>query len=89
MYKVFKYKIQIKDYFSLVLPQNAKILSVQVQYGKAQIWALVNPHNTVETRNFRLIDTGEQIEDSLERLDYIGTFQLDDEEYVGHLFEIR
>jgi hypothetical protein len=89
MHKVFKYKIKIKDYFSLVFPQGARILSVQVQYGKPQLWALVNPHNTVETRNFLLIDTGEQIENNLERLDYIGTFQLDDGEYVGHLFEIR
>lgn len=43
MLQVFKYPILVVDYFSLKLPQGAKILSVQEQYDEPQVWALVDP----------------------------------------------
>lgn len=89
MQNVFKYTIPVEDYFSLDLPEGAKILTVQEQHGGAQIWVLVNPNNPSEPRNFRLAGTGHSIKESLGTLDYIGTFQLADGSFIGHLFEIE
>jgi len=79
----------MEDYFSLKLPKGAKILTVQVQRDKPQLWALVNPKSPAETRNFRLVGTGHLIKESEENLNYIGTFQLFNGDFIGHLFEIR
>jgi hypothetical protein len=89
MLKVFKYVVPLEDYFSLVLPRGAKILSVLAQGGKAQMWAMVNPANKTEKRNFRLADTGQQINEDIDNLDFIGTFHVVTGNYVGHLFEIK
>ncbi len=89
MQNVFKYTIPVEDYFSLDLPKGAKILTVQEQHGEAQVWALVNPDNPTETRNFRLAGTGHPIEENPDTLDYIGTFQLAGGSFIGHVFEIK
>ena len=79
----------MEDYFSLNLPEGAKILTVQEQHGGAQVWALVNPDNPTETRNFRLAGTGHPIKESPDTLNYIGTFQLAGGNFIGHVFEIK
>ncbi len=89
MQNVFKYTIPMEDYFSLDLPEGAKILTVQEQHGGAQIWALVNPDNPTETRNFRLAGTGHPIKESPDTLNYVGTFQLAGGSFIGHVFEIK
>ena len=89
MQNVFKYTIPVEDYFSLDLPEGAKILTVQEQNGGAQVWALVNSDNPTETRNFRLAGTGHPIKESPDVLDYIGTFQLAGGSFIGHVFEIK
>ncbi|MBU2634917.1 hypothetical protein KJ841_00375 [Patescibacteria group bacterium] len=78
-----------EDYFSLDLPEGAKILTVQEQHGEPQIWALVNPGSPTETRNFRLAGTGHPIKGDKELLNYVGTFQLAGGSFIGHLFELR
>lgn len=54
MQRVFKYAIQMEDYFSLNLPKGAKILTVQEQRGELQMWVLVKEGVSSETRKFRL-----------------------------------
>ena len=86
---VYKYTVPMEDYFSLDLPKGAKILTVQEQHGKPQLWALVKQGERNEKRNFRLADTGQPIEESPETLNYIGTFQLTGGSFIGHVFEIK
>lgn len=88
MNKVFKYPVPVEDRFSLDLPQGARILTVQEQNSKPQIWAIVNPENPTEIRNFRLAGAGHPIEENEKNLSYIGTFQLYNGNFIGHLFEI-
>ena len=89
MKTIYKYTIPVEDNFSLELPKGAEILTVQEQHGSPQIWALVNPDTSfTETRNFRLAGTGHLIEEK-EGLEYIGTFQLSDGAFIGHLFEMK
>jgi len=89
MLMIYKYTVPVMDYFSLDLPRGAKILTVQEQYDKPQIWALVNPEGLVETRNFRLAGTGHPIKETEKILNFVGTFQLRRGSFIGHLFEIK
>lgn len=86
MNTVWKYDVVIDDNFSLSLPKNAKILSVQMQNGNAQMWCLVDDSEKVSlTRYFRLAGTGHPIQEN--RLKFVGTFQ-PNSYLVFHLFEI-
>lgn len=89
MQSVYKYTIPMEDYFSLDLPKEAKILTVQEQHGKPQLWALVKQDEPNKKRSFRLVGTGHPIEESPETLNYIGTFQLAGGGFIGHVFEIK
>jgi len=89
MLSVFKYPVSTAGYFDLGLPDGAEILTVQVQHNEPKIWALVKPDNPTERRRFLSAATGAGLSESKENLVYIGTFQLDDGAYVGHLFEIK
>jgi len=86
MRTVWKYQIPIKDYFELELPQGAKILTIQVQYGEPQLWALVDPTAQLEFRLFRLSGTGHPITNR--NLDYIETVQQLEGQFIWHIFEI-
>ena len=71
------------------MPKGAQILTVQAQHDIPCIWALVEPKAGLaeeETRKFRMFGTGHEIHDHSE-LFYIGTFQLNDGAFIGHLFE--
>lgn len=43
--KIYKYEIEIKDRFQLILPEKSRILSVQLRYDVPMLWALVDPDN--------------------------------------------
>lgn len=69
------------------LPTGCKILSVQTQNNKPQIWVLFDPTvKTKVTRKYQAFPTGSPIEEEL--VGFIGTFQLDDGIFVYHLFEV-
>lgn len=88
MLTVYKYDVPNESHFSLVLPLGAKILTVQTQDDKPQIWALVNSENPVKTHNFLLVTTGDLIKEDRNLLNYIGTFQQRGGSFIGHLFEL-
>jgi hypothetical protein len=71
---------------AISLPHGAEILTVQVQNGEPVICFLCDPDAIHEQRWFRLYATGQPSSTfDLER--YIGTFQLNEEGLVFHLFE--
>jgi hypothetical protein len=72
------------DVFSIEMPSGAEILTIQVQQGHPQMWALVTPGVHVISRIFRIAGTGHPIDDGL--IGYIGTFQWGS--LVFHIFEI-
>jgi hypothetical protein len=76
--------------FSLQMPKGAQILSLQVDQknNHPTIWALVDPNADVEERYFELFGTGTEVyEDMGIERKYIGTYQYQRGEFVGHLFE--
>jgi len=81
---IWKYTLECIDEQTLLLPKNAKILTVQIQNGKLQLWALLNPKAAIETRYIYIFGTGYDIPDHI-RLKYISTVQIGI--FVWHIFE--
>lgn len=85
---VFKYPLTVTDVATVRLPRNAEILCVQAQHDQPCLWAAVNPNEVAtEDRKIRLAGTGHNLGDP-ENLRYLGTFQVLDGTFVGHVFEI-
>ncbi len=85
MRTIYKYPALLEDYFEVTMPVGARILTVQIQYGEPQMWALVNPSFQNKIYRFRLVGTGHPIQDN-EELSYIDTFQMMNGGLVLHLF---
>lgn len=79
-----------KESFTLGMPKGAEILTVQIDQKNNQptIWVLVDPNAELETRYFELYGTGSSLygDMGIERK-YIGTYQYQRGEFVGHIFE--
>ena len=84
---IWKFEIEVDDKIKIEMPKNSEILCVQVQNGKPCIWAKVIKENSKEIRFFTVFGTGHEIKEH--NLNYIGTFQLFEGRFVGHLFEIK
>ena len=87
MMSVWKYAIPqpLMDRFTVVMPEGAKVLCIQLQYGRPCLWALVDAAAKVEERRFYIVVTGHDA-DGVENMTYIGTFQTA-EDLVLHVFE--
>lgn len=85
--KIFKYPVHITDLQTIEMHKGAEILCFQVQetiHGNfPTLWAIVDPDAPKETRSFRVIGTGNPIENDMR--EYIGTVQMPP--FVWHLFE--
>ena len=84
---IWKFDFEVTDYIEIEMPKDAKILSVQIQHEKPCIWAGVIAGNDTEKRKFRIFGTGHPIAMNANGLKFIGTFQLMNGNFVGHLFE--
>lgn len=85
MKTIWKYRVSLShSQFSIEMPKGARLLSVQVQGGHPQLWALVDSEVEQESRQFLMAGTGHQGPGS--GWDHVGTFQLFKGGFVGHLF---
>ena len=73
------------------MPLYAEVLTVQAQFNEPMMWAVVNPEQVKEVRYFELFGTGHPMPelDATKERKYINTFQVDDGNYVFHLFELK
>ena len=86
MIKIFKYPLSLESKFTLDLPKESKILSVQVQNLVPVLWAFVDTDiHEKEPKIFRCYYTGENIPDS-DSLIYLDTMQLMGGTLVAHIF---
>ena len=90
MKAIWKFETPFDEIFKIEMPKNAEILCVQ-QDKKTFIpciWAMVETENEKEERFFELFGTGTAIyEDMGIGRKYLGTYQYQKGEFVGHLFE--
>ena len=86
--KIYKYPIPITDKFTIEMPLDAKILSLQLQHDMPMIWAAVWENSSLEKRKFSICGTGHDI-DMDDVKSFIGTFQQYNGQFVWHLFEMK
>lgn len=79
--KVFKYPYTGAPQ---ALPQGARFLHAGNQDGAAFMWFQVDPNATREERTFRIVGTGQDVEEEWEHLT-----TWFDAPFVWHLYEIR
>lgn len=84
MKTIFKYDIPDTHEFTLMMPEGAVLLKVELQFGHPKLWALVSPSAEVPVK-FIIYGTGQIIE--REHLRYIATFLVNHGEFVWHLFQ--
>ena len=82
---VYKYKLPIKDRFSLEMPRGASLLEAFEQNREPFLWAMVDKDEEAVLYDFRLADTGEEIETPLE-WKHISTFDILNGAEIYHLF---
>ena len=89
MKRIFKYTLQTKDSFELLLPKGLRILKLGMSKGNPCVWALINPNEFIhEIHRFRIFGTGHEISDEeFARLTYIDTYF--EGSFVWHLFEVK
>lgn len=88
---VWKFAFDVQDDIEILMPVGARVLTVQVQGGRPCVWVLVDPSEEKRSkRQFRVAGTGHvlQTEAKMDQLKYVGTFQLLDGKFIGHLFEV-
>lgn len=92
MKTIYKYKISITDFQDYSMSADAEILSVHKQRGEIQMWAIADPSKDQVKRTFKLFTTGEpfrELDNWNWKLDFIGTFMIQDDDLVFHLFEVK
>lgn len=83
MKTIHKYPIAVTDRVTIDMPQGAKVLSVQLQHERVQVWALGDPAQPYVARRFRVYGTGHAVD---EEGTFIGTVQVTG--LVFHVFEV-
>lgn len=85
---IFKHRIQVSgcelEEFTLELPFGARVLHVGLQREIPCMWILQDTDTVRVMRKFVIVGTGVPITDSW---NYVGTFNLDQPGFVGHVFE--
>ena len=86
--RIFKYTLAVEHSQVVNLPKDAQILCVQAQHGLPQLWALVDDRPGVieVAREFITLTTGGLV-GTAEIGRHLGTYQLDNGAFVGHVFE--
>ncbi len=87
MKTIWKYTLEIIVDQVLELPYKSEILTVQMQHGSPQLWAIVTPELPKEKRHIRIHGTGHQMS-SVDNLKYISTFQMENGSLIFHVFEL-
>lgn len=84
---IWKYPLHAADSASILMPEGARILTVQTQDGQPQIWALVDQAAKPVPHYFRIVATGQPFT-LPEVCAYIGTFQMHGGALVFHVFMV-
>ncbi len=83
---IWKFDLEITDTQHVILPMDARLLSVGNQRGNLCLWAIVNPVKAMETRCIEIIGTGNPIEKLVGfHREFLGTIVIDP--FVWHVFE--
>ncbi len=68
------------------LPKGAKPISVHMQDGTPMMWSVVDPQAEIETRQFHIAGTGQELPENVG--EFIGTFLVQNDCLVFHVFSL-
>ncbi len=85
--RIWKWELGVTDRQVLMMPIDAKVLTVQMQHGVPQLWALVDEADPKEPRQFATYGTGNPMPDDPGT--YIATYQVHSGSLVFHVFELE
>lgn len=74
--------------FHVHMPKGTEILTVQAQKGIPQMWGMIDRGAPLEERKFAVYGTGHPIDEEKIKK-YIGSFQLHNESFIFHVFEVK
>lgn len=85
---IWKWTLLQKERQTILMPEGAKILTVQVQDGNPQLWALCQENSDVpkQKREIAIYGTGNPVPEP--NGTYISSFQLEGGAFVFHAFEV-
>lgn len=81
---IYKYPFEISRNIIIAMPKAARVIRVDKQGSVPCMWAIVNPGNAIEQRQFVIYGTGQKIDSKITQ-HYIGTFF--DGPFVWHVFQ--
>lgn len=86
MITIWKYQLKVDDVQWVDLPRGYKILSIGVQYNIPCMWVQVDSEATA-TDSILIIThgTGHPMKDA--NMEFLGTYMLYDDSFVGHVFK--
>jgi len=92
MKTVWKFSLRVASLQKISMPKNSTILTIQMQVVQMRgqhlcLWALIDSDKEVEDRFIAIVGTGAQVPENIIR--YIGTFQIPQQNFVGHVFEVK
>lgn len=86
MFVIHKYPLPLQDAQNLRVPNGTQILTVQVQAGVPCLWVLKDMTQKIEENIYiNIYETGREILRKPGK--YIGTYQVNNGQYVFHVFE--
>ena len=86
MKTIWKYEIT-PALNEIEIPINAEFLSLHTKNGLPCMWFLVETENSREFRRFEVYGTGHEINVSMFQRNFIGTFLVNYDSLVFHVFE--
>jgi hypothetical protein len=85
---IWKYHLELTDEQTINMPVGAIPLCVGVQQGKPHLWVQVVSTNPLKPHIIRTYGTGHPI-DTETLNEYLGTYLIMEDSFVGHVFLIR
>jgi len=85
--RIWKWEIKVTDRQTVMMPDGAKLLDVQMQDGQCCIWALCDQSAELAPRWLAIYGTGNSMPDNPG--EYIATFQMHGGALVFHVFELE
>lgn len=83
---IWKFPLEVTDEQIVRMPAGSTILAVQVQQGTPCLWAKVDPESEQYDRRIFIHGTGHALHPDANF--HLGTFQLLDGRFVGHVFSV-
>jgi hypothetical protein len=85
--RIWKWTMAVADLQTVEMPRGAQVLSVQMQGGAPQLWALVDEDARTEPRTFATYGTGNPMPEVFTHGRFVDTYQMHGGSLVFHVFD--